>query len=160
MNEFKNNFSRTQARSKGKFLPVIALLILFGLPGEAGFLRAADATKPATGSPAEKKAYKDINAAEFDKLRADKKSVVLDVRTPAEFEAGHIPGAINIDWNSDDFQKTVSELDKSKTYLVNCAGGGRSAKACDKLTKLKFTDCYNLLGGFHAWEKAGKPVEK
>jgi phage shock protein E len=160
VNESRNNFSRTPHRSKGNFLSLIALLILIGLPGGAVLLRAADVTKPPAGSPAEQKAYKDVNAAQFDKLRANKKSVVLDVRTPAEFAAGHIPGAINIDWNSDEFQKKVSELDKSKTCLVNCASGGRSAKACDKLSKLNFTDCYNLLGGFHAWEKAGKPVEK
>ena len=106
------------------------------------------------------KGYKDLNVEEFDKLRSNTNAVLLDVRTPEEFASGHIPGAKNIDINSLDFEKKVGELDKSKTYLVNCASGGRSARACGKLSKLDFPKCYNLAGGIHAWEKAGKPVEK
>lgn len=106
------------------------------------------------------KVSKNISVVEFDKLRQQTNSVVLDVRTPKEFTAGHIPGAVNIDWNGADFQKKVSALDKSKTYLVQCAVGGRSAKAADKMMTLQFTNVYNLEGGIKAWEKAGKPVEK
>jgi rhodanese-related sulfurtransferase len=97
---------------------------------------------------------------QFDKLRSNTNTVILDVRTPEEFAAGHIPGAKNIDINSLDFDRKTGHLDKSKTYLVNCASGGRSARACGKLSKMNFENCYNLLGGMHAWEKAGKPVEK
>jgi rhodanese-related sulfurtransferase len=104
---------------------------------------------------------KNVGVEEFDKLRADKKNVVLDVRTAKEFASGHIAGAVNIDWNGPDFEKQVAALDKSKTYLVHCAVGGRSAKACALMNgKLKFTGCYNLEGGMTAWQKAGKPVEK
>jgi rhodanese-related sulfurtransferase len=106
------------------------------------------------------KGVKSIGVVEFDKLRQQTNSVVLDVRTPKEFTAGHIPGAVNIDWNGADFQKKVSALDKSKTWLVQCAVGGRSAKAADKMMSLQFTNVYNLEGGIKAWEKAGKPVEK
>jgi rhodanese-related sulfurtransferase len=106
------------------------------------------------------KVFKNISVVEFDKLRQQTNSVVLDVRTPKEFTTGHIPGAVNIDWNGADFQKKVSALDKSKTYLVQCAVGGRSAKAADKMMTLQFTNVYNLEGGIKAWEKAGKPVEK
>jgi rhodanese-related sulfurtransferase len=105
-------------------------------------------------------AVKNVGVAEFDKLRADKKNVVLDVRTAEEFAKGHIPGAINVDFNAPDFQKKVAELDKSKTYLVHCAGGVRSAKACTLMDKSAFTNLFNLDPGFRAWEKAGKPVEK
>ena len=106
------------------------------------------------------KVVKNIGVVEFDKLRQQTNAVVLDVRTPKEFTAGHIPGAVNIDWNGADFQKKVSALDKSKTYLVQCAVGGRSAKAAEKMMTLQFTNVYNLEGGIKAWEKAGKPVEK
>ena len=54
------------------------------------------------------------------------KVVVLDVRTPKEFKEGHIPGATNIDFTTPDFEKRIGKLDKSKTYLVHCASGGRS----------------------------------
>jgi phage shock protein E len=118
----------------------------------AGTLQAADAKSD--------KKYKNVNAEQFDKLRADKKNVVLDVRTPEEFADGHIPGAINIDFNAEDFDQKLSKLDKDKTYLVHCAAGGRSARACTKLGKMNFPNLYNLEGGMGAWEKAGKPVEK
>jgi rhodanese-related sulfurtransferase len=118
--------------------------------------RAAD-EKPA----AEKKAaVKRVDAEEFDKLRADKKNVILDVRTEKEFKAGHIPGATNIDLNSPDFDEKVAKLDKNKTYLVHCAGGVRSARACKKLEGVGFKELYDLAPGFKGWEKAGKPVEK
>jgi len=115
----------------------------------------------APGKGAEAKPFKNIGPDEFEKLRADKNAVVLDVRTPSEFAAGHIAGATNLDWHAADFEAKVTQLDKSKTYLVHCASGRRSALACDKLSsRLGFTHCYNLEGGFKAWEKAGKPVAK
>ena len=85
-------------------------------------------------------------------------AVLIDVRENEEFAAGHIPGATNIDWNSPEFERRVSELDKSKTYLVHCAAGGRSAKASDRLTKLNFSSVYNLEGGMKAWAAQGLPV--
>ena len=105
--------------------------------------------------------FKNVTVEEFDKLRKQTNTaVVLDVRTPREFAAGHIAGATNIDWNAGDFEKRVARLDRSKTYLVHCAAGGRSAKAAEKLMSLQFTNVYNLDGGMKAWEKAAKPVEK
>ena len=131
-----------------------SLLVLAALIGLAQSF-AADPKAPAA------QAVKNIGVEEFDKLRADKKNVVLDVRTAKEFASGHIAGAVNIDWNGPDFEKQVAALDNSKTYLVHCAAGGRSAKACALMnSKLKFTSCYNLEGGMRAWEKVGKPVEK
>ncbi len=115
---------------------------------------------PSGTKPTESKTVKNVGVDEFDKLRADKKNVVLDVRTPAEFAAGHLPGAVNLDFNASDFEAKVAALDKKKVYLVHCASGGRSAKACDKMSKLSFLSLYNLEGGFKAWEKAGKSVEK
>ena len=108
----------------------------------------------------QEKSYKDVGPEQFDKLRTNREAVVVDVRRPSEFAQGHIAGATNIDWYASDFEKRVSALDKSKTYLVHCAGGVRSAKAAEKLTSLKFTNVVNLEGGFKAWEAAGKPVKK
>lgn len=133
-------------------------LLLVALSGAALMSTAAegkDGKKPDAG------AVKNVSAAEFDKLRAKKDTVVLDVRTPKEYADGHISGAANIDWNSPDFAEKVSKLPKDKTYLVHCAAGVRSSKACALMSsKLNFTDCYNLEGGLKAWEKAGKPVER
>ena len=104
--------------------------------------------------------FKNINPQQFEKMRAEKTNVVLDVRTKKEYDDGHIPGAVLIDFNSPDFDKKVAALDKNKTYLVHCAGGGRSSKASAKMTGLNFKNVYNLEGGYRAWEKAGNKGEK
>ena len=117
-------------------------------------------TKPETSaSPAKK--YKNVDPETFDKMRKTAKdAVVLDVRTKEEYKQGHIPGSVQIDFNSPDFEKELGKLDKNKTYLVHCAAGGRSARACKKMDTMDFPKLYNLEGGMGAWEKAGKPVEK
>lgn len=107
---------------------------------------------------ADPKGYKTVGAEEFDKLLAAKTNVVLDVRRTTEFTSGHIAGAIQIDWNGADFEKKVTALDKTKTYLVYCAVGGRSSRACEKMSSLGFTNLFNLDGGITAWKKANKPV--
>jgi rhodanese-related sulfurtransferase len=101
-----------------------------------------------------------VGIEEYEQFRTKTNTVLLDVRSPAEFEKGHIPGAINIDINSTQFTEKVSALDKGKTYLVNCAVGMRSARACQKLTTLGFTNLVDLAPGFDGWKKAGKPVQK
>jgi rhodanese-related sulfurtransferase len=125
-------------------------------------LQAAESQQQAHPSNPEvraSKSFNNIGVAEFEKLRSQKTNVVLDVRTPKEFAAGHIPGAVNIDFNSADFVKKVTALDTNKTYLVHCAVGGRSAKACDKLSQ-QFPHLYNLEGGMKAWEKAGNQPQR
>ena len=112
---------------------------------------AAD-TKPAS--------VRRVGVDEFAKLWQDKQNVVLDVRTSKEFAASHIPGALNLDFLAADFEAKVSKLDKSKTYLVHCASGGRSAMACSLMSRLGFPSLVDLAPGFKGWEKAGKPVEK
>lgn len=106
------------------------------------------------------RSFQNVNVEQFEKLRADRKNVVLDVRTKKEYEAGHIPGAVNIDVNSPEFQEKTAKLDKSKTYLVHCAAGGRSTTACKKLAPAGFEHLVNLEGGYKAWEKAGNKGEK
>jgi rhodanese-related sulfurtransferase len=101
-----------------------------------------------------------IGVEEFEKLRANTNAVLLDVRSAAEFEKGHIPGALNIDINSPQFAEKAASLDKSKPYLVNCAVGMRSARACKKLEGMGFTNLFDLAPGFDGWKKAGKPVQK
>lgn len=96
----------------------------------------------------------------FEQVWRANSPVVLDVRTPKEFAAGHIPGAVNMDVNAPDFEKRVGALDKNETYLVHCAGGVRSARACGKLAQMEFKRLLDLAPGFQGWLKAGKTVEK
>lgn len=126
----------------------------------APMLSAADPAPAAASIPAT--APKNISVDDADKLlKSDPKVVVIDVRTADEFKTGHIPGAKNIDFFSDDFAKQLGALDKSKTYLVHCAAGGRSGKACKLIEEQQLLpSVLHLNEGFKAWEKAGKPVEK
>jgi rhodanese-related sulfurtransferase len=104
---------------------------------------------------------KNVTPDEAEKALKERKDiVVLDIRTPDEFKAGHIAGAKNIDFKSDDFAKQVATLDKSKTYIVHCGGGGRSTRSLTAFKEQKFSSILHLDKGFKAWEKAGKPVEK
>ena len=137
-----------------------SLLALFILSITAmSAVRAADA--PTTQkSGGEATTVKKINLADFEKMKADKDAVVLDVRTPREFEAGHVPGAVNIDWHARDFAERVSKLDKSKQYLIHCQAGVRSAAAAKAMSKMDFLHLYDYAGGWADYSKSGQPVEK
>lgn len=56
-------------------------------------------------------------------------TVIVDVRTPAEYAAGHLEGAVNIDFQSTTFDDAVSGLDSDADYVVYCQSGNRSAQA-------------------------------
>jgi rhodanese-related sulfurtransferase len=64
---------------------------------------------------------------------------VVDVRTPSEYAAGHIAGAINVDVESGAFSDAIAGLDKSKTYLVYCHSGRRSGIASEQMRAAGFT---------------------
>ena len=102
---------------------------------------------------------KRVDVDQYEKLRSNTNVVILDVRSAAEFEKGHVPGAINIDVNSPRFTELTDKLDKSKPYLVNCAVGMRSARACKKLEATGFKELYDLAPGFDGWKKV-KAVQK
>ena len=75
---------------------------------------------------------------------------VLDVRTPAEFNAGHIPRAHAIPL--DELEDRLRELPpRDRTVLVTCAAGGRGTSACEVLAEHGWTGLLNLAGGMHAW---------
>jgi rhodanese-related sulfurtransferase len=84
--------------------------------------------------------------------------VVIDVRTPAEYAAGHIAGAKNIDVEAGDFAAKISTLDKKAAYLVYCRSGRRSAIAADEMAKAGFTDIVDG-GGMADLVAAGAPTQ-
>jgi rhodanese-related sulfurtransferase len=77
--------------------------------------------------------------------------LLVDVRTPKEFNAGHFEGAINIDFRNADFMKNMSELDKDRTLFIYCHSGGRSGQACTQLESAGFKDIVELKGGYSNW---------
>lgn len=87
------------------------------------------------------------------------KARLVDVRTPAEYAAGHIVGSINIDWTANDYEEQFAKLDKKVPVLLYCHGGGRSEQALEHLTAQGY-QAQHLAGGFVAWKKAGKSSVK
>jgi rhodanese-related sulfurtransferase len=84
--------------------------------------------------------------------------VVLDVRTPGEFAAGHIAGAVNIDYLAGDFATRLAALDTGKVYLLHCKSGARSTAALPTLLALGFMTIDHMTAGFDGWVAAGYPV--
>lgn len=84
--------------------------------------------------------------------------VVIDVRTPSEYAAGHLVGARNIDVEAADFASRISSLDRIGKYVVYCRSGRRSALAADQMAAAGFTDIVD--GGAMAdLVAAGAPTE-
>ena len=96
--------------------------------------------------------FSDLDQNEFwVQYTADSNAVLLDVRTPEEFEEGHIPGSILLDYKSPDFTMNALDLDDSKNYYVYCRSGARSKGACIVFHENGIPNSYNLLGGFSQW---------
>ena len=97
-----------------------------------------------------------LDSSMFAEKIAESDVVVLDVRTPEEFNSGHIPSAINIDIYSDYFNSDIEALDKSKSYAVYCRSGKRSVDASSEMDVIGFKTTYNLTGGIIEWVDSGR----
>ncbi len=85
--------------------------------------------------------------------------VVLDIRTAEEFAAGHLAGAINVDYYANDFEDQLAELNLDVPYVMYCNSGNRSSNALPVMDSLGFQEVYELDGGIQAWFGAGLPTE-
>ncbi|HRP57748.1 thioredoxin domain-containing protein [Agriterribacter sp.] len=83
---------------------------------------------------------------------------IIDVRTPEEFQSGHIATAKNINIYDTDFKDQLKKLNKEEPVFVYCKVGGRSAKAAKTLQDMGFVNVYDLQGGMMAWENNKLPV--
>jgi rhodanese-related sulfurtransferase len=100
----------------------------------------------------------DLSVSEFSNKVTEAGIITLDVRTPGEFNEGHIDGALLIDFQSGNFENEIASLDKSKTYAVYCRSGNRSGEAVKVMRDAGFTNLYNLNGGVIDWANAGLPL--
>ncbi len=102
-----------------------------------------------------------VDATTFKKLIDEKKSVLIDLRTSDELKMkGYIKGSTQIDYFQNNIEAVITKLDKKKTYLIYCAGGGRSGECAELMQKLGFTHVVNLEKGFDDWKKKGFEIEK
>jgi len=128
----------------------LIIIVIFFLAGilAAGNEKKGD-VKSITPEDAQELIKKNKNNPDF---------IILDVRTPQEFNEGHLEEALNIDYSSPDFKKELEKLDRKKLYLVYCRSGVRSTRAVGVMKDTGFKLLYNMSGGIIAWESKGYPV--
>jgi len=106
--------------------------------------------------------YPNLSPAEtrgmLAKRAGDPDFVLLDVRTPKEFDAERIAGAVLVDYKSPSFRDRIAKLDRSKSYLVYCRTGNRTNGAVKVMRELGFPNVYVFSGGITKWKEAGFPT--
>jgi len=110
----------------------------------------------------DKTAYQDLSAPQFrqmlDRQNNDTDIFLLDIRTPGEYQAGHIRGSVLVDYYARDFVDRLSKLDRERTYLVYCRSGNRSGKSLSVFNRLGFRRVYHLKTGIRGWLTEKYPV--
>lgn len=97
-----------------------------------------------------------LSPTEFKKLLDNNPNTqLIDVRTSKEFEAFHLPNAMNINYLAYDFWHQIEQLDRRKLCLIYCRTGRRSLRTCTLMRNADFenTMIFNLDGGLVAWEE-------
>jgi rhodanese-related sulfurtransferase len=101
-----------------------------------------------------------VNAASFQQQMKTTGAQILDVRTPGEYQSGHIEKALLANWNDNaEFERRIGFLDKKKPVYIYCLAGGRSHAAAARLNELGFEQIVELQGGVNAWKAANLPLE-
>jgi rhodanese-related sulfurtransferase len=86
--------------------------------------------------------------------------VVLDIRTPEEFDEVRLSGSVNVDYYASDFADQLDNLDKNDPYVMYCRSGNRSSDAVKTMKDLGFVEVYEIDGGIANWYDSGFPVEQ
>jgi rhodanese-related sulfurtransferase len=126
-------------------------IILIAIAFASGLMLLWPVVQRRTGGPG-------LDTLGATRLINDTHAIVLDIREPAEYAAGHLPNARNIP--AAELDKRMDELPASKPVLVCCASGARSGRAIASLRKSGREQVFNLEGGLQAWRQAGLPVVK
>jgi rhodanese-related sulfurtransferase len=101
-----------------------------------------------------------ITAAELAKrVHTPPAPLILDVRSPREYAAGHVPGAVNIPHTQLAYRLGELGIDKSEEVVVYCQVGKRAALAEQVLAEAGYTGVLHLEGQMRAWQRGGYPTE-
>jgi phage shock protein E len=133
-----------------------AALVISAMAAITG-MSACSSSAPASSSASSASGVH-MNANDFSAAMKKPGTIVLDVRTPAEFASGHLPRAKNIDIEAADFATRIAALDKGSAYAVYCRSGNRSGVAMEQMSAAGFTQVYDLTGGIGAWQGMGGPM--
>jgi rhodanese-related sulfurtransferase len=158
----KSDQSRQISGDKSKLMNKFLIFLFLGI---ALALSACGGSAPgATGSAPSATAARITNLSvseAFDLMQKNRTRTdfsIVDVRTPAEYQSGHIEGAVNIDIYAADFEARLKGLERNSSYLVYCRSGARSAQASQTMFNLGFVHVFNMLDGISGWTAAGYPV--
>ena len=116
-----------------------------------GVLLMASCSESQVDKVEEEAGHQVVSAEMFKEMLAEEGIQLVDVRTPAEYNAGTIGSAENIDFMASDFAVKISQLDKSKKTLIFCKSGGRSGRAGAQMEQLGFATVVDLSGGYSGW---------
>jgi phage shock protein E len=122
----------------------------------AGLMLGAVVLAGCSSSTAELETVSPDSAATI--IADDSSEVIIDIRTPEEFDQGIIEGAVNIDFYETSFADDLDGLDKDAHYVVYCRSGNRSGQAMDTFADLGFTNVTEIDGGIANWYETGLPV--
>jgi thioredoxin 1 len=101
----------------------------------------------------------ELTPQEFNKqISLSPSAIIVDVRTPDEFESGHIKNAINIDFLNNGFSDNIVNLDEKSTFFVYCALGGISQEAVKEMKSKGIKNVYYMEGGLNAWKSSGYEI--
>ena len=121
-------------------LALIALVMLAALPAAARDISVQDAAELLKNPP--------------------QGLIIADVRTPAEFRDGHLPGAVNIDYFGGPFETQIAALPRNVPMLLYCRTGNRSAGAYTSMQQAGIGNILHMNEGISVWQKRGLPVKK
>ena len=105
----------------------------------------------ASGCTAQQAIYEDVTKERFAEVIKTRDGMLIDLRTPKEYEEGHIEGSVNIDFFADNFEDEIAKLDKNKTVYIYCASGGRSGETLKLMKESGFKMVYHLPVGYDGW---------
>lgn len=135
-----------------RYFVLIALLLVSLLTGCGG------AATPNASAIDVSKLPSTVDVATVKALQGRDDVVVLDVREPSEYAAGHIPNVTLIPMGQ--VPNRLSEIPKDKTVILTCRSGNRSGQVADFLRQQGYSNVHNMEGGILAWQQAGYPVQK
>ncbi|MBU4530252.1 MAG: rhodanese-like domain-containing protein [Hoeflea sp.] len=126
-----------------------------------GLLAAAALMVLAPGQSLAAGGLRDVTPQDaFGALQTDPSILVLDIRTLREFAAGHLEGAIHINYYDRDFAHRIRALDSTRTYVMYCQAGGRSHALMRAFSQSPFRNVMHIPAGFSGWRRQGLPFVK
>lgn len=102
--------------------------------------------------------FQDLNIDQYRERFGGAEHQLIDVRMPDEYEAGHLPGAVNIPLP--EVQWRMDEISEDIPVVMVCNTGSRSAMSSDMLVASGYDEVYNLIDGTEGWVRRQLPIER